>query len=104
VTGYIVRQVHATATVPSSAAAAGKPAAVRIEVHDQTGTWDVYDAYAEAKQKLDFNLTVVGTAELDTYVNNELLNSTTIGVEPPLPAKKRSSPPRAAAVPKGVPT
>ena len=37
----------------------------------------------KAGQKLDFNVTVVGTAELDTYVNNELLNATKLGVEPP---------------------
>jgi beta-lactam-binding protein with PASTA domain len=104
VTGYLVRQVHATATVPSEAVPNGKPATVRIEVHDQTGTWNVYNAYAEPRQKLDFNLTVVGTAQLETYINGELVSTTSIGVEPPLPAKRRSTPPRAAPVPKGVPT
>ena len=77
---------------------------LRIEVHDQTGTWNIYNAYAEPKQKLDFNVTVVGTAQLDTYINDELQNSATIGVEPPLLAKKHTKPPEAAPVPKGVPT
>jgi hypothetical protein len=86
--GYIIRQVHATATVPSRDDAAH----VRMEVRDDTGTWNVYDGYAQGGQKLDFNLTVVGTAELDTYVNNELLNQTTIGKEPKLPPPPTSPP------------
>jgi beta-lactam-binding protein with PASTA domain len=76
--GYLVRQVHATATIPARDDAAN----VRLQVRDETGTWNVYDAYAQGGQKLDFNLTVVGSAQLETYVNNELLNQTTIGVEP----------------------
>lgn len=84
--GYIVRQIHATATVPEAGnPQESKPQRVRLTIRDQTGTWNVFDAYAQPRQKLDFNLTVVGTAELDTYVNNELLNSTSLGVEPPLP-------------------
>jgi len=86
--GYIVRQVHATATVPARDDAAH----VRMEVRDDTGTWNVYDGYAQGGQKLDFNLTVVGTAELDTYINNELLNQTTIGKEPKLPPPPTSPP------------
>lgn len=79
--GYLLRQVHATATVPARDDAAH----VRIEVRDDTGTWNVYDGYAQGGQKLDFNLTVVGTSELDTYINNELQNQTTLGKEPKLP-------------------
>ncbi len=45
---------------------------MRVEVHDETGTWNVYNAYAEPKQRLDFNLTAVGTAELDVFVNDGL--------------------------------
>ena len=76
--GYLVRQVHATATVPARDDAAN----VRIEVRDDTGTWNVYDGFAQGGQKLDFNVTAVGSAELDTYINNELLNQTQIGREP----------------------
>jgi serine/threonine-protein kinase len=81
-TGYLVRQVHATATVPDDPGGSAKAPAVRIEVRDETGTWAVFSGYAQPKQRLDFNLTVVGTAELDMYVNNELLNATKLGVEP----------------------
>jgi serine/threonine-protein kinase len=79
--GYLIRQVHASATVPPSDDAAH----VRIEVRDETGTWNVYDGFAQGGQKLDFNVTAVGTAELDTYINNELENQTVIGREPSTP-------------------
>ncbi len=92
--GYLVRQVHATATVPQDAAAQdGKSPTVRLEVHDETGTWNVYNGYAEPKQKLDFNLTVVGTAELNIFVNNELIDSTKLGVEPPVQESQKLGPP-----------
>ncbi|HZO94307.1 MAG TPA: PASTA domain-containing protein [Candidatus Baltobacteraceae bacterium] len=76
--GYLVRQVHVSATVPAN----DQTADVRMQVRDDTGTWNVYDGYAQGGQKLDFNLTVVGSATLETYVNNELLNQTQVGEEP----------------------
>jgi serine/threonine-protein kinase len=81
--GYLIRQVHATATIPDvSEPGSDQIPLVRIQVRDETGTWNLYDAYAQPKQKLDFNLTVVGTAELDVFVDNELLDTTYLGVEP----------------------
>jgi hypothetical protein len=77
--GYLVRQVHVTAAIPVH----NDTSHVRMQVRDQTGTWNVYDGFAEGGQKLDFNVTAVGTAEVDTYVNNELLDAAKIGVEPP---------------------
>ena len=77
--GYLVRQVHVTAAIP----ARNDIAHVRMQVRDQTGTWNVYDGFAQGGQKLDFNVTAIGTAELETYVNNELLDSAQLGVEPP---------------------
>jgi beta-lactam-binding protein with PASTA domain len=89
--GYIVRQVHVTAAIPLR----NDTAHVRMQVRDETGTWNVYDGYAQGGAKLDLNVTAVGTAELDTYVNNELLDSAKIGVEPPRP----SPPPQSQAKP-----
>jgi eukaryotic-like serine/threonine-protein kinase len=77
--GRLVREVHATVTVPQQDGSAG----VRVEVRDETGTWVAYDGFAQGGQKLDLTVTAVGTAELDTYINNELLNQTKLGVEPP---------------------
>ncbi len=76
--GYLIHQVHVAATVP----ARDDAARVRIEVRDETGTWNVYDGFAQGGQKLDFNVNAVGAAEIDTYINNELLNQTTVGREP----------------------
>jgi beta-lactam-binding protein with PASTA domain len=91
--GYIVRQVHVSAAIPLR----DDTAHVRMQVRDQTGTWDVFDGFAQGGQKLDFNVTAIGTAELETYVNNELLDQATLGVEPPLP----SPPPEPPATRKG---
>jgi hypothetical protein len=94
-----------SATVPQ----ADDAAHVRMVVRDDTGTWNVYDGYAQGGQKIDLNVTAVGTAELDTYVNNELLDHAIIGVEPPLPAipktpKPQNAPSGAPDTPAPVPT
>jgi serine/threonine-protein kinase len=88
--GYLIRQVHARATVPASDSAAN----VRMEVHDETGTWNVYDGYAQGGQRLDFNLTVVGKSELDTYINNELLSQVSLGGDAPRPSPSPTRRPR----------
>ena len=91
--GYLVRQVHSTVTVPEDAAGQnGQSPTVRVQVRDETGTWNVYNAYATPKQRLDFNLTVVGTSELDVFVNNELVDSTKLGVEPPVQERQELGP------------
>jgi beta-lactam-binding protein with PASTA domain len=77
--GYLVRQVHVSVAIPLR----DDTAHVRMQVRDQTGVWNVYDAYAQGGQKLDLNVTAIGTAELDTYIDNELLDVTKIGTEPP---------------------
>jgi serine/threonine-protein kinase len=78
--GFVVRQVHATVTVPDNTDDTKR---VRIDVRDENGTWPVFDGYAQPRQKLDFNLTVVGSAQLDTYVDGAAVNTVTLGVEPP---------------------
>lgn len=95
--GRLIREVHATVTVPQ----VDQTANVRLAVHDETGTWNAYDGYAQGGQKLDFTLTVVGTSVLETYVNNELLNQTKLGVEPPnvQPASRAMAKPAASPTP-----
>ncbi len=80
--GYLVRQVHAQATVPTR----DQNAHVRIELQDDTGTSNIYDAFAMGGQHLDFTVTAIGNANLLTYINNELRNQTPIGAEAPRPA------------------
>jgi len=79
--GYIVREVHATVTAP----AGDQPKHLRLVLTDETGTRNMYDGYAQPRQRLDFEVTAVGTSQLDTYVDGELVNSAKLGVEPALP-------------------
>jgi beta-lactam-binding protein with PASTA domain len=89
--GYIVRQVHVSAAIPLRDDAAH----VRMQVRDDTGSWNVYDGYAQGGAKLDLNVTAIGTAELDTYVNNELLDVAKIGTEPSSSLPRSPAPPAA---------
>lgn len=86
--GYLIRQVHAGVVIPNDEA--GQSEHVRLQVRDQTGTWNVYDGFAQPGQRLDFDLTTVGTAWLDTYLNDELVNATQLGKEPPRPSPSPS--------------
>jgi serine/threonine-protein kinase len=85
--GYLVRQVHVGATVPPRDDAAH----VRVVVNDETGAWNVYDGFAQGGQKLDFNVTAIGTAEVNTYIDNELLSHVQIGVEPKIEVPKATA-------------
>jgi serine/threonine-protein kinase len=81
--GYVLRQVHVLVSVPEpSAGATDAELDVRLAMRDATGTYDLYHAFAEPGQKLDFNVTAVGTSVLDMYVNNTLVGETRLGSEP----------------------
>lgn len=80
--GYILRQVHTTASVPG-ALGNDQPQKVRVTVTDATGQWNLFDAYAQPGQKLDFTVTAVGTSLIDMFINNSLVSETRLGVEPP---------------------
>ncbi|MGH7709267.1 MAG: PASTA domain-containing protein [Vulcanimicrobiaceae bacterium] len=92
--GYIIRQVRAVATVPASV----DNARVRVEVRDDTGTRTVFNGYATGRQKFGFDLTVVGTAALDMYVNDALVSSTVLGTEPPKQEQQTKRAPPAGGV------
>lgn len=87
--GYVLHQFHATLQVPPRDGSVN----VRLEVRDQTGTWNMFNGYAQGGQKLDFNMTVVGAAELDTFINNELVNQTKLSrdIAPPAPPAARTT-------------
>jgi hypothetical protein len=81
--GYVLRQVHVLVSVPQSPdAAAGTQLDVRLAVTDATGRYDLYHAFAEPGQKLDFTVTALGTSVLDMYVNGTLAGETRLGTEP----------------------
>lgn len=80
--GYILRQVHLLASVPSDEST-DKPQHVQLVVTDMTGKWVMYDAYAQPGQKLDFNVSAMGTSVVDFFVNNALIAESRLGREPP---------------------
>ncbi|MGB8908409.1 MAG: PASTA domain-containing protein [Candidatus Cybelea sp.] len=82
--GYIIRQVHVLVSVPEvQDDENGEQLDVRLSLTDATGQYDLYHAFAEPGQKLDFTVTAVGTSLLDMYVNNTLVGETRLGTEPP---------------------
>lgn len=81
--GYIIRQVHVLASVPvPDQITPGQQIRVRIVVHDATGSWNLYDAYAQPGQKMDFTVTALGTSTVDMYADGVLVGETRLGTEP----------------------
>lgn len=80
--GYVLRQVHLLASVPSDESS-DKPQHVQLVVTDMTGKYTLYDAYAQPGQKLDFNVSAMGTSVVDFFVNNALIAESRLGREPP---------------------
>jgi beta-lactam-binding protein with PASTA domain len=85
--GYILRQVHVLVSVPAPQTADetqnGQQLDVRLELTDATGSYDIFHAFAEPGQKLDLNVSALGTSVLDMYVNNTLVGEERLGTEPP---------------------
>jgi len=82
--GYIIHQTHVLTAVPEpDGARPGEALHVQLRVADSTGIYDLFNAYAQPGQKLEFNVTTVGTSVLDMYVNNQLVGESRLGVEPP---------------------
>ncbi|MGA9945882.1 MAG: PASTA domain-containing protein, partial [Candidatus Cybelea sp.] len=82
--GYLIRQVRVLVSVPEVQDVANdQQLDVRLSLTDATGQYDLYHAFAEPGQKLDFTVTAVGTSLLDMYVNNTLVGETRLGSEPP---------------------
>ncbi|HKU80551.1 MAG TPA: PASTA domain-containing protein [Candidatus Tumulicola sp.] len=85
--GYIIRQVRVLVSVPAAQDQSDQSQQqqdVRLTVTDATGKYDLYHAYAEPGQKLDFTVTAVGTSLVDMYVNDRLVGETRLGTEPPV--------------------
>ncbi len=66
---------------------------VRLTVTDATGKYDLYHAFAEPGQKLDFKVTAIGTSLVDMYVNDVLVGETRLGTEPPVVYGNKSASP-----------
>jgi eukaryotic-like serine/threonine-protein kinase len=82
--GYILRQVHVLVSVPEPQNLVNdQQLDVRLSLTDATGRYDLYHAFAEPGQKLDFIVTTLGTSLLDMYVNDTLVGEERLGTEPP---------------------
>lgn len=82
--GYLLRQVQVAASIPvPQNIAPGASVAVVLRVHDATGTYDAYRAFAQPGQRLDFTVSALGTSVVDLYVNNVLVGERRLGIEPP---------------------
>ncbi len=91
--GYILRQVHVLVSVPvPQDYQAGQQLDVRLVVTDATGRYDLYHAFAEPGQKLDFTVSALGTSLVGMYVNGVLVGETRLGVEPPAVYDEKASP------------
>jgi beta-lactam-binding protein with PASTA domain len=90
--GYIVHQTHVLVSVPEPQDANGSQLDVRLSLTDATGQYDLYHAFAEPGQKLDFTVTAIGTSVLDMYVNDALVGESRLGVEPPRVYSEKASP------------
>jgi len=76
--GYLVREARASVTVPL----ADDSAYVRVVAVDEMGNHDVFNGYGSPGQHIDLTATTVGTAHLETYINNTLVDTTPLGREP----------------------
>jgi len=82
--GRLIHQAHVLISIPTGdVSKAGQPVRVALRVHDATGTYDAYRAYAQPGAKLDFTLTTIGTSIVDLYVDDALAGESRLGEEPP---------------------
>ena len=95
--GYIVRQARVLVSVPvPDGSSADMQLKVRIAVTDATGTYDLFNAYAQPGQKFDFTVTAVGSSIVELYVNGTKVGTTVLGQEPPAIYSQK---PKAGATP-----
>ncbi len=91
--GYIIRQVHVLASVPvPDEMQPGESLKVVLRVHDATGQYDAYTAYAQPGQKFDFTVTAIGTSVVGLYVNGALVGETRLGNEPAAIYEEKAKP------------
>ncbi|MDQ2663086.1 MAG: PASTA domain-containing protein, partial [Candidatus Eremiobacteraeota bacterium] len=82
--GYILHQTHVLMAVPlPENLTPGQGLRIRLQVTDATGQYDAFNGYATPGQKFDFNVTTVGTSQVDMYVNNVLVGDDHLSREPP---------------------
>ncbi len=96
--GRLIHQTHVLAAVPPAEPGQNQPLRVRFSVSDETGSYDLFNGYAQPGQKYDFNVTTIGTSAIYFFVNDTLLGETKVGQEPK-DAYKGVKPPKASPTP-----
>jgi beta-lactam-binding protein with PASTA domain len=83
--GYVLRQARVLVSVPERprGVTPGNSVKVVLRLTDATGTYDVFDAYAQPGQKMNFTVAALGTSVVDMFVDNHLVGETRLGDEPP---------------------
>jgi beta-lactam-binding protein with PASTA domain len=76
--GFLTRETAVSVTVPL----ADNGVRVNVVAVDALGTHLVFDGYGAPGQRIDLVAVTCGTAHLETYLNNTLLDTTPIGREP----------------------
>lgn len=80
--GRLIHQTHVLAAVPPAEPGQNQPQRVRFSVSDETGSYDLFNGYAQPGEKFDFNVTTIGTSAIYFFVNDTLLGETKVGQEP----------------------
>jgi beta-lactam-binding protein with PASTA domain len=102
--GYVIRQVRLLVSVPPAENDSNfQPVDVRLTVTDATGKYDLYHAFAQPGQKLDFNVTAVGTSLVDMYVNDQLAGEERLGKEPAVIYGNKPVTPKPSGAPSPAP-
>lgn len=103
--GYVLRQVRLLVSVPPAGnEASSQPVDLRLTVTDATGKYDLFRAFAQPGQKLDFNVTAVGTSVLDMYVNDQLVGEQRLGREPAVVYGNKAVTPKPSGSPRAAPS
>ncbi len=89
---------------PAENAAGSQPVDLRLTVTDATGKYDLFRAFAQPGQKLDFNVTAVGTSVVDMYVNDQLVGEQRLGREPAVVYGNKAVTPKPSGSPRAVPS
>jgi serine/threonine-protein kinase len=102
--GYVIRQVRLLVSVPAAENdTTSQPVDVRLTVTDATGKYDLYRAFAQPGQKLDFIVTALGTSVVDMYVNDQLVGEERLGKEPPIVYGNKPVTPKPSGSPGAAP-
>jgi beta-lactam-binding protein with PASTA domain len=87
--GMLTRETRVNVTVPLNDT---NGARVHVVAIDSFGMHVVYDGYGSPGQRIELVAVTNGTAHVETYINNTIVDSTPIGREPPFEDEATADP------------